>query len=153
LSVIAQDTYLFNGTMRDNILLAKGDASDEEIETAARQAQLHAFIETLPQGYETLVGENGARLSGGERQRVAIARAILKDAPIWLLDEPTAHLDATTAQEVMETLRALTAKRTTVMLAHDLHGLDFAGHVAYLNAGRLRENHASSGARTQMGGR
>jgi ATP-binding cassette subfamily C protein CydC len=144
LSVIAQDTYLFNGTIRDNILLAKGDASDEEIETAARQAQLHAFIETLPQGYDTLVGENGARLSGGERQRIAIARAILKDAPIWLLDEPTAHLDATTAREVMETLRALTATRTTVLLAHDLHGLDFASHVAQLNAGRLRENYASS---------
>ncbi len=146
LSVIAQDTYIFNGTIRDNLLLAKGDASDEEIEAAARQAQLHAFIETLPQGYDTLVGENGARLSGGERQRIAIARAILKDAPIWLLDEPTAHLDATTAREIMETLRALTATRTTLILVHDLRGLDFAGHVLQLNAGRLRENHASSGA-------
>jgi ATP-binding cassette subfamily C protein CydC len=145
-SVIAQDTYLFNGTIRDNILLAKGDASDEEIETAARQGQLHAFIETLPHGYDTLVGENGAKLSGGERQRIAIARAILKDAPIWLLDEPTAHLDATTAREMMETLRALTATRTTVILAHDLRGLDFAGHVLRLNAGRLRENQVSSGA-------
>jgi ATP-binding cassette subfamily C protein CydC len=145
LSVIAQDTYLFNGTIRDNILLAKGDASDEEIETAARQAQLHTFIETLPHGYDTLVGENGARLSGGERQRIAIARAILKDAPIWLLDEPTAHLDATTAREIMETLRALTATRTTVILAHDLHMHDFADHVLHLNAGHRKENHASSG--------
>jgi ATP-binding cassette subfamily C protein CydC len=146
LSVIAQDTYLFNGTIRDNILLAKGDASDEEIETAARQAQLHTFIETLPHGYDTLVGENGARLSGGERQRIAIARAILKDAPIWLLDEPTAHLDATTAREIMGTLRALAATRTTLILAHDLRGLDFAGHVLRLNTGRLRESHASSSA-------
>ena len=153
LSVIEQDTYIFNGTIRDNLLLANGDASDEEIETAARQAQLHAFIETLPQGYNTLVGENGARLSGGERQRIAIARAILKDAPIWLLDEPTAHLDATTAREIMEALRALTATRTTLILAHDLRGLDFAGHVLQLNAGRLRENQASSGAGAQMGGR
>jgi ATP-binding cassette subfamily C protein CydC len=152
-SVIAQDTYIFNGTIRDNILLAKGDASDEEIEAAARQAQLHAFIETLPHGYDTLVGENGARLSGGERQRIAIARAILKDTPIWLLDEPTAHLDATTAREIMEALRALTATRTTLILAHDLRGLDFAGHGLQLNAGRLRENHASSGAGAQMGGR
>jgi ATP-binding cassette subfamily C protein CydC len=125
-------------------LLAKGDASDEEIEMAARQAQLHAFIETLPHGYDTLVGEDGAWLSGGERQRIAIARAILKDAPIWLLDEPTAHLDATTAREMMETLRALTATRTTVILAHDLRVHDFAGYVLYLNAGRLRESHASS---------
>ncbi|HEY7094852.1 MAG TPA: thiol reductant ABC exporter subunit CydC [Ktedonobacterales bacterium] len=145
-SVIAQDTYLFNGTIRDNILLANGDASDEEIETAARQAQLHAFIETLPQGYDTLVGENGARLSGGERQRIAIARAILKDAPIWILDEPTAHLDATTAREIMETLRALTATRTTLILAHDLRGHDRASHVLRLNAGHPRENHVSSGA-------
>ena len=145
-SVVAQDTYLFNGTMRDNLLLANGDASDEEIEAAARQAELHTFVQTLPQGYDTLVGENGARLSGGERQRIAIARAILKDAPIWLLDEPTAHLDATTAREIMEALRALTATRTTLILAHDLRGLDFAGHVLQLNAGRLRENHASSSA-------
>jgi ATP-binding cassette subfamily C protein CydC len=153
LSVIAQDTYLFNGTIRDNLLLAKGDASDEEIETAARQAQLHTFIETLPHGYDTLVGENGARLSGGERQRIAIARAILKNAPIWLLDEPTAHLDATTARKIMETLRALTATRTAVILAHDLQGHDFAGHVLHLTAGRLRENHTSSGVGAQMGGR
>jgi ATP-binding cassette, subfamily C, bacterial CydC len=145
MGVVAQDTYLFNGTVRDNLLLAKGDATNEEIETAARQAQLHAFIETLPDGYDTLVGENGARLSGGERQRIAIARAILKDAPIWLLDEPTAHLDATTAREIMETLRALTATRTTVILAHDLHMHDFADHVLHLNAGHRKENHASSG--------
>jgi ATP-binding cassette subfamily C protein CydC len=143
LSVIAQDTYVFNGTIRDNLLLAKGDASDEEIETAARQAQFHAFVEALPHGYDTLVGENGARLSGGERQRIAIARAILKDAPIWLLDEPTAHLDATTAWEMMETLRALTAMRTTVILAHDLHGHEFAGQVLQLNTGHLKENHAN----------
>ena len=152
-SVVAQDTYLFNGTMRDNLLLANGDASDEEIEAAARQAELHTFVQTLPHGYDTLVGENGARLSGGERQRIAIARAILKGAPIWLLDEPMAHLDATTARETMETLRALMAARTTLILAHDLRGLDFAGHVLHLNAGRLRENHASSGAGAQMGGR
>jgi ATP-binding cassette subfamily C protein CydC len=148
-SVIAQDTYLFNGTIRDNILLAKGDASDEEIETAARQAQLHAFIETLPQGYDTLVGENGARLSGGERQRIAIARAILKDAPIWLLDEPTAHLDATTAQEMMETLRAVMSDRTTLILAHSLQGLDFVDHAIQLDAGRLVKSDAVSKENTQ----
>jgi ATP-binding cassette, subfamily C, bacterial CydC len=137
LSVVAQETYLFNGTIRDNLLLAKGDASDEEIEAAARQAQLDAFVQTLPQGYDTLVGENGARLSGGERQRIAIARAILKEAPILLLDEATAHLDAVTAREIMETLQVLMTTRTTLILAHDLHGLDFVDHVLRLDAGRL----------------
>jgi len=153
LSVIAQDAYLFNGTIRDNILLAKGDASDEEIEAAARQAQLHAFVEALPQSYDTLVGENGARLSGGERQRIAIARAILKNAPILLLDEPTAHLDAVTAREIMETVRALMADRTTLILAHDLRGLDFVEHVLRLEAGRLRESHAARDGGVQTGGR
>jgi ATP-binding cassette subfamily C protein CydC len=144
MSVIAQDTYIFNGTIRDNLLLAKGDASDEEIEAAARQARLHAFVETLPQGYDTLVGENGARLSGGERQRIAIARAILKAAPILLLDEPVAHLDAVTAREIMETLRALMTERTTLILAHDLRRLDFVGQVLRLDGGRLREYHTAS---------
>jgi ATP-binding cassette subfamily C protein CydC len=144
LSVIAQDTYIFNGTIRDNLLLANGDASDEEIEDAARQARLHAFVETLPQGYDTLVGENGARLSGGERQRIAIARAILKEAPILLLDEPVAHLDAVTAHEIMETLRALMTDRTTLILAHDLRGLDFVNQVLQLDGGRLREYHTAN---------
>jgi ATP-binding cassette subfamily C protein CydC len=137
LSVVTQDTYLFNGTIRDNILLAKGDASDEEIEAAARQAQLDAFVQILPQGYDTLVGENGARLSGGERQRIAITRAILKEAPILLLDEATAHLDAVTAREIMETLQVLMTTRTTLILAHDLRGLDFVDHVLRFDAGRL----------------
>jgi ATP-binding cassette, subfamily C, bacterial CydC len=137
LTVVTQDTYLFNGTIRDNILLAKGDASDEEIDAAARQAQLDAFVQTLPQGYDTLVGENGARLSGGERQRIAITRAILKDAPILLLDEATAHLDAVTAREIMETLQVLMTTRTTLILAHDLRGLDFVDQVLRLDAGRL----------------
>jgi ATP-binding cassette subfamily C protein CydC len=136
-SVVAQDTHLFNGTIRDNILLARGDASDEEIEAAARQAQLHEFIRTLPQGYDTLVGENGARLSGGERQRIAIARAILKDAPILLLDEATAHLDAITAGDIMQTLRGLMTTQTTLILAHDLRGLDFVERVLRLDAGHM----------------
>jgi ATP-binding cassette subfamily C protein CydC len=146
LSVVAQDTYLFNGTIRDNLLLAKGDASDEEIENAARQAQLHGFVQTLPEGYDTLVGEDGARLSGGERQRIAIARAILKDAPILLLDEATARLDAVTAAEIMQTLRALMASRTTLILAHDLRGLSFADRVVWLDAGRIVEGYAPAQA-------
>jgi ATP-binding cassette subfamily C protein CydC len=123
--------------------LVVGDPGDEEIEAAARQARLHAFVETLPQGYDTLVGENGARLSGGERQRIAIARAILKEAPILLLDEPVAHLDAVTAREIMETLRALMTDRTTLILAHDLRGLDFVNHVLRFDGGRLWESHAA----------
>jgi ATP-binding cassette subfamily C protein CydC len=144
LSVVAQDTYLFNGTIRDNLLLAKGDASDEEIEDAARRARFHEFVQSLPEGYDTLVGEDGARLSGGERQRIAIARTILKDTPILLLDEATAHLDAVTAREIMETLRALMATRTTLILAHDLRGLDFVDQVVRLDAGRIVESLASA---------
>jgi ATP-binding cassette subfamily C protein CydC len=142
MSVVAQDTYLFNGTLRDNFLLAKADASDDEISAAARQAQLETFIEALPHGYDTLVGEHGALLSGGERQRLAIARAILKDAPILLLDEATAHLDAMTAREVMGALRALMVNRTTLIIAHDLRGLEFVEHILTLDAGRVVEHPA-----------
>jgi ATP-binding cassette subfamily C protein CydC len=106
-SVVEQKTHLFNTTIRENLLLARPGATDEELVQAARQAQLHVFVESLPDGYETRIGEQGLRLSGGERQRIAIARAILKDAPILILDEPTVHLDAITERSVLQSLQVV----------------------------------------------
>jgi len=115
---------LFNATVRDNLHLANPDASDDELIAACQQAQLHDFIQSLPQGYDTLVGENGLLLSGGERQRLAIARAILKDAPILLLDEATSQLDAVTEQRLMQSLASFMAGRTTLIISHRRAGLE-----------------------------
>ena len=117
-AVVSQHTYLFNTSIRDNLLLAAPEASQAQLEVACRQARLQPFIESLPHGYDTLVGDNGLRLSGGERQRLAIARAILKDAPILILDEATAHLDPVTEGEVMAALERLMAGRTTLIISH-----------------------------------
>lgn len=118
ISVVAQDAYLFNTSLRDNLLLANPDASEEQITAACRQAQLTDFIAGLPQGYDTLIGENGLRLSGGERQRLAIARAILKDAPVLILDEATAHLDAVTEQKVWLGLTEYMRGKTVLIISH-----------------------------------
>jgi ATP-binding cassette subfamily C protein CydC len=120
LGVMTQRTYLFNTTVRENIRLARKSASDADVEAVARQAHLHDFIMSLPQTYDTDVGENGVALSGGQRQRVALARLLLKDAPIWVLDEPTANLDPITAQEVMRDVLAVAQGRTLLLLAHRL---------------------------------
>ncbi len=139
MSVVAQDTHLFNTTIRENLLIAKSQASDEELEQAARQAQIHDFIQSLPQGYNTQIGEQGLSLSGGERQRIAIARAILKDAPILILDEATANLDALTEQGVLQMIRALMKGRTTLMITHRLVGLEMADEILVLRDGKIRE--------------
>ena len=123
LAVVPQHTHLFNTTIRDNIYLANPDASDDDLIAACQLAQIHDFIQSLPQGYETLVGENGLLLSGGERQRLAIARAILKDAPILILDEATSHLDAVTEQRLMQSLVPFMAGRTTLIISHRRTGL------------------------------
>jgi len=144
-AVVAQDTHLFNATIRENLLLARPGAAEADLVHAARQAHIHDDIEALPQGYDTWIGEQGVRLSAGQRQRLAIARAILKDAPLLLLDEPTANLDALAEREVLASLRALAAGRTTLLVTHRLAGLEAAHEILVLDAGRVvqRGSHAS----------
>jgi ATP-binding cassette, subfamily B, bacterial IrtB/YbtQ len=138
-SVVFQDVYLFDDTIRANIAMARPDATDAEVETAARAANVHAFVERLPHGYDTRVGEIGGALSGGERQRISIARAILKDAPIVLLDEPTAALDAESEVAVQQAIDALVADRTVVVIAHRLSTVVGADQILVLAGGRIVE--------------
>ncbi|MCX6028445.1 MAG: thiol reductant ABC exporter subunit CydC [Chloroflexi bacterium] len=136
IDVVAQNTFLFNATVRDNLRLARPGATQAKIERAARQAQIHEFIAALPEGYDTWIGEQGLRLSGGERQRLAIARALLKDAPILILDEATANLDALTERALWATLEVAMAGRTTLIITHRPPALANAGQMVVLRAGR-----------------
>ncbi|SDC81461.1 thiol reductant ABC exporter subunit CydC [Paraburkholderia lycopersici] len=120
IAVVSQDTYLFNDTIRANLLIARPDADQASLEAACRDAQLHEFICGLPQGYDTPVGEAGARLSGGQARRLAIARALLRDAPILVLDEPTEGLDTVTGQALMSAIVRLMAGRSVVLITHEL---------------------------------
>jgi len=139
MSVVSQNTHLFNASVRENLLIAQPNASEAEILGAAQQAQIHDFIQTLPQGYETWIGEQGLRLSAGERQRLAIARALLKDAPLLILDEPTANLDALTEQDVLRAVRTLMAGRATLTITHRLVGLEEMDEILVLEAGKVVE--------------
>lgn len=139
IGVVSQATHLFNTTIRENLLLARRDASQADLEQAARAAQIQTFIADQPAGYDTWIGEMGVRLSGGERQRLAIARAILKDAPILLLDEPTANLDAGTEADVMQALAGLMRGRTALMITHRLVGMDAFDQIIVLDQGRVVE--------------
>ena len=139
IALVAQDTYLFNDTVRENIRLGRQDASDLEVEEAARQANAVEFIESFPDGYDTRVGERGMQLSGGQRQRVAIARAILKNAPVLILDEATSHLDAISEATVRDALARLMKGRTTVVIAHRLSTIREADTILVLDEGRLVE--------------
>jgi len=139
IAVVSQRTHLFNATVRDNLLLARPDASKADMVQAAQQAQIHDFVQSLPQGYDTWIGEQGLRLSAGQRQRLAVARAILKGAPILLFDEPTANLDALTERSLVETLCGLAVGRTTLIITHRLVGLECADEVVVLRAGRIVE--------------
>jgi ATP-binding cassette subfamily C protein CydC len=139
ISVVEQHTHLFNTTVRESLLIARPQASQAEVEEAARQACIHDVIEALPQGYDTLIGEQGLKLSGGERQRLAIARAFLKDAPIMIFDEATANLDTHTEREVIRAIHHVIQGRMTLMITHRLVGLDKADEILVLQTGRIRE--------------
>jgi ATP-binding cassette subfamily B protein len=137
--VVSQETYLFHATVRENLRFAKPDASDEEIEEAARTAQIHELIATLPDGYDTVVGERGYRFSGGEKQRIAIARTVLRNPPVLVLDEATSSLDTQTERLVQEALERLAEGRTTIAIAHRLSTVRDADQIVVLDRGRVVE--------------
>lgn len=137
IGVMQQDTFLFNTTLRENIRLGRPNASDDNVLAAAEAAQLGALIAQLPDGADTWLGEQGLRLSGGERQRVALARLLLQDAPVLLLDEPTANLDAVTEQAVLERVLAATAGKTVLMISHRLTMLAGFDQIIVLDRGRI----------------
>ncbi|MFJ1747260.1 ABC transporter ATP-binding protein [Streptomyces sp. NPDC088116] len=137
--VVSQETYLFHASVAENLRFAKPEATDEEIETAARAAQIHDHIASLPDGYDTLVGERGYRFSGGEKQRLAIARTILRDPPVLILDEATSALDTRTEHAVQEAIDALSEGRTTITIAHRLSTVRDADQIVVLDAGRVAE--------------
>jgi ATP-binding cassette subfamily B protein/subfamily B ATP-binding cassette protein MsbA len=138
-AVVLQEPFLFPLSIADNIAYGRPGASRQQVEAAARAANLHAFVERLPGGYETVVGERGATLSGGERQRLSVARALLKHAPVLLLDEPTSALDAETEGLLLEALRRLMRGRTTLIIAHRLSTIRNADWIAVIDEGRVVE--------------
>jgi len=137
IALVPQEPVLFAGSIADNIRYGRLDASQADVEAAARAAHVHAFVERLPHGYDSLVAEAGATLSGGERQRIGIARALLKDAPILILDEPTSSLDAISEEVVFDALRRLRAGRTTLVIAHRLSTIRDAARILVLHDGRV----------------
>jgi ATP-binding cassette, subfamily C, bacterial CydC len=139
IGVVAQDTYLFNDTIRGNLLLARPGASEDELAQVLDQAQLSEFVRQLPRGLETWIGEQGLRLSGGERQRLAIARALLKDAPILILDEITANLDPLTESALLDSLDGLMQGRTTLMMTHRLIAMERMNEILVLDHGQIKE--------------
>jgi len=138
-AAVLQESVLFGVSVRENIAMGAGDASDEDVERAARAAGAHAFISAMPEGYDTVLGERGATLSGGQRQRIAIARAMVRDAPVVLLDEPTTGLDQHSERVVRDALDRLCAGRTSVLVAHDLAQVRDAELIAYVEDGRVLE--------------
>ncbi len=139
IGVVSQETYLFHASVRDNLRFARPDATDEEIEAAAAAARIHGLIASLPEGYDTVVGERGYRFSGGEKQRMAIARTVLRNPPVLVLDEATSSLDTQTEHAVQEALDELAVGRTTITIAHRLSTVRDADQIVVLDHGRIVE--------------
>ncbi|MBA2338389.1 MAG: ABC transporter ATP-binding protein, partial [Acidimicrobiia bacterium] len=137
MALVSQDVFLFHGTVGENIRYGRPDATDEEVETAAKLAEAHDFIAALPQGYDTVVGERGQRLSGGQRQRVSIARALLSQAPILILDEATSSVDNETEAAIQRSLASVAHQRTTIVIAHRLSTIRHADAIVVVEGGRV----------------
>ena len=151
IGIVPQDTVLFNDTIGYNIGYGRAEASQAQIEAAARGAAIDRFIAMLPQGYESMVGERGLKLSGGEKQRVAIARTLLKDPPILVLDEATSALDSRTEQEIQATLDRVATSRTTIMIAHRLSTIVNADQIIVLDNGRSQSGAGTTSCSTTTG--
>jgi len=140
ISIVTQETILFNESVRDNIAFGRKDYTAEQVREAARAAYADAFIEALPEGYETVIGEGGATLSGGQRQRLAIARAIIKDPAILILDEATSHLDSESEQAIQKALAGFVQGRTTIVIAHRLATVQRADRIVVVDQGLIVEH-------------
>ena len=138
IAVAGQDAHLFSTTIRDNVRLARPGASDQEVEQALDAARIGDWVRSLPEGLDTLVGEEGRELSGGQRQRIALARALLADAPVLVLDEPTAHLDEPTAERLLEDILSTSGERSVLLITHRPEGLDLVDEVVVLEGGKTR---------------
>jgi len=150
-SMVFQDVVLFDDTVMENIRLGKRGATDAEVIAAAQAANCEEFVSRLPQGYDTPIGENGARLSGGERQRISIARALLKDAPILLLDEATASLDVENETKVQEALSRLLRGKTVLVIAHRMRTVEAADKIIVLSGGQVAEEGSPSDLMSRNG--
>jgi len=139
IALVSQDVYLFHGTIRENIAYGLDDVSDEQVRRAAEIAHFHDFVATLPDGYNTIVGEHGIKLSGGQRQRLSIARAILKDAPVMVFDEATSSVDTETEREIQANIESFTAGKTAIIIAHRLSTIRAADRIIVLEDGRVAE--------------
>jgi subfamily B ATP-binding cassette protein MsbA len=139
IGIVTQETILFHGTIRHNVAYGRPDATDEQVVAAAKDAYADGFIHETSHGYETLIGERGARLSGGQKQRLAIARALLKDPPVLILDEATSALDTESERLVQLALDRLMGERTTLVIAHRLSTIQRAHRILVLNQGRIEE--------------
>jgi ATP-binding cassette subfamily B protein len=137
IAMVSDDPFLFSASVRENVAYARPDASEEDIELAARQAGIHDFIVGLPEGYDTMIGERGLTVSGGQRQRIAIARALLRDPRILILDDATSSVDATTEAEIKTALRGLMRTRTTFIIGHRLSTIALADEIVVLEDGQI----------------
>ena len=146
ISYVAQEQFLFNATLRENIRMGRPDASDEEVLAAAEKAQCREFLDRLPRGLDTMAGDGGKMLSGGERQRISLARAILKNAPIVVLDEATAFMDPENEEKMNEAIREIIRNKTVIVIAHRLHSIVNADQICVLDGGNL----VASGTHPQL---